>query len=609
MEKNLKSQKHNKIDELLIECIKSPNDDIIAKLWLKITKSKIVCTHTQDYIFYKYNEEYSLYEVINFNDYTNIVKNELGDYIKLMSKTNNHFQLDNLNNRCLNYASSQKIAKTSASMLYNSTFLTKLDSNIDEFHFLNGYIDLRTGEFKKRTSECFISKCNKYNYLENDNKDVIKAMKFLNEKIKNICNDNDDIFEFSNAFFGYCLTGDVSLQTCLFSIGIKASNGKSTMAEMFSKSFSTYSYKMNRASLETGQTKIHKDLARCKGIRFCYIEELEKKINTSVFKDLVGTKTISNEIMFGTTETINLNFKLNILSNYLFNANTDKGVIRRGAMIEYTNEFLDVDDPNYKPNTKGIYLVDNHFLDRFDNDIYKNALFHIYLPHAIKFFKNGKIVCNYLKEAKNNFKDVCVENDKMKNFIEQTFEITKDESELIYKDNFTELYKQYSKLNFINWTTLLSDAKRCYLQYNSEKRIMWCGQSQRGCFIGLKLRDGNEEENPIDDGIDKTNNKVNYEMLCEKLEKHNKEISKTNLELLERIKELEKQLKKQNNPDSENNKVIVVKPKKQNNPDSENNKVIVVKPKKINKSIMNDDISEDAHTSDDLEDLFNEMIN
>ncbi len=45
--------------------------------------------------------------------------------------------------------------------------------------------------------------------------------------------------------------------------------------------------------------------------------------------------------MFGTSEYIDINFKLNILTNHIPKFENDKGILRRGLMAELNTEFLD----------------------------------------------------------------------------------------------------------------------------------------------------------------------------------------------------------------------------------------------------------------------------
>ena len=578
MENNFKTSK------FFIECIENYTDDRIAKLFIDITKTKIICINDESFIFYKFDNQLCIYECIQLNEFTKIVKNELDNYIQEIKKNNTDKRISNLEKKILDYSSSLKIAKSCAQYLYDKTFLSKLDTNTDEFHFKNGYINLRDGKFHKRNSSHLISKCNNYDYINKSNKEVDEAMIFLIEKMKNICNDDNDILEFSNAFFGYCLTGEIKEQLCLFSIGLHASNGKSTLSEMFSKSFSNYCYKMDRSAIESDGKNIHKSIAECKGMRYVYVEEFEKRINTSLFKDLIGSKSISNQVLYGTTELIQITFKLNIISNYLFDVHSDKGVERRGRMIEFKNRFLDEYDNEYKPNTKGIYKKDKFFLDKFDNDVYKNALFKILLPYAIKFYKDGCIKCNYMNTSYNNFKQICNENDKMKPFIESCFIITNNDEDRIHKDHFINLYNTETKYNN-KWIKILSDAKRCNLNYNCDKRTVYNGKSEKGCFIGLKLREcdadeENEDEikiNPIDDEVKIVKENINYKELFEKTQSQNEL-------LLEKIKELEKQIKKQKN---EPEKFI---------------------DKKINKSVKQNElkqVEEKIYNDADLDDLVN----
>lgn len=583
MEQNLKTSK------FLADCIENQNDTYIARLFADITKTKVVCIDIENGFFYKFNEKTLLYEFIGKKGFNIIVKNELDNYLSNVKKINTDKRLDKLLTYVLNTKTSQNVSMACMEQIYDKSFIDKLDNNTNEFHFANGYVDLKTGKFYTRTKDNFISKCNNYNYMTEKTPELMKAIEHLTGTMRKICNDNDDIFEFMQHFGGYTLTGENSEQLCLFLVGLSAGNGKSTLIDMFKLAFPNYTYKMNRESIEAGKSKVHKDLSNCKGIRLVYIEELENKINTSLFKEFVSSKYITNEVMYGTTEDIKITFKLVIISNYLFNANTDNGVKRRGMMVEFKNRFLETYHKDYKPNTPGIYVVDKQLLDRFESDVYKNALFQIYLPYAIKFYKEKGIKCKYMQEAKDSFEEVCEENDKMAKFIESTFTITKNDKDRIHKKTFEDLYKGFDKY-VPTWTKLLSDAKRCGLSYSSDLRSMYEGNSLKNSFYGIKLRVRDDEtENPLDNGVEIEKEDVDYERLFHNMEKQNEDLK-------HQIKELKRQLNRPNfyvelpDPVEEKKEHIVIKPK-------------VNKSTKSTKSSKPKTIIDDGHTDNDIDEM------
>ena len=100
------------------------------------------------------------------------------------------------------------------------------------------------------------------------------------------------------------------------------------------------------------------------------------------------------------------------------------------------------------------------------------------------YFNNGLIIPESYKKATN---DLCDENDKMKQFIENQFEITKRDEDRITKDEFHELYSTHTKCNYA-WTSILSDIKRLGLCYDGGKRSVYKGITIRGVLVGIKKK-------------------------------------------------------------------------------------------------------------------------
>ena len=277
---NLKSSKY------LSDCITSANHEDLALLWLDITRKKVVCIDCKNFVFYQFNKKTLLYEIIEINQFTEIVKLELRNYLKEVASLNTDKRLQDLikNMGCRTYT--KNVSETIAVKIYDKTFMNKLDVNKDKINLSNGVINLRTGDFLPRTKKDLYSKCLNYEFDEDENiviKDKIKKL------LLNICNDDNEFLEFMLSWLGYCLTGETKEQKSMWLIGHSAGNGKSTISKIFQNCFSPYCFKLDSKALNEGFGKLHKQLANCKGVRYVYMEELDQnKLDTSLYKDLVA---------------------------------------------------------------------------------------------------------------------------------------------------------------------------------------------------------------------------------------------------------------------------------------------------------------------------------
>ena len=111
------------------------------------------------------------------------------------------------------------------------------------------------------------------------------------------------------------------------------------------------------------------------------------------------------------------------------------------------------------------------------------------------------------------------------------------------------MYNQHCKLNF-SWIHILSDIKRTGLNYDCEKKTMYEGLSQKGCIMGVKVRNQdveeleyelNQLENPLDANKDVNNivkEELDYKALFEKLQQENDELQNKNKKLKRKLKKL-----------------------------------------------------------------------
>jgi hypothetical protein len=325
------------------------------------------------------------------------------------------------------------------------------------------------------------------------------------EVLKKICNSDDDDYEFITNFLAYCITSETKEQKYLNVVGPSASNGKSTIIKLMEEALSIYIFKAKKDLFSEAYSKGHKYFAQTKNKRIVYIEELDKKkVDADLIKDVVDGNQINNEVLFATTEKIDINFKLMFLSNNLMNFDADSGIKRRLIHFEFRNKFVSLQDlEKERINHKigKVFALDNSLVSKFHtNDSYKNALIHILIKKAKQYFDSGLTIPEkYVEIAK----EICEENDKFKNFFENHFEITNKDVDRIAKDELRDMYNSYTKCNF-SASSIMTDIQRLQLKYERGLRCVYNGVSLRGVIVGIKKLKGQAEPNKQahDSGLD-----------------------------------------------------------------------------------------------------------
>jgi len=373
--------------------------------------------------------------------------------------------------------------------------LNRLDNHLN---FKNGKLNLKTSEFCDRTKDDFVTEYLDYDFQIKPNKSIKQE---VTEVLKKICNSSDDDFDFIMRFLGYCITSETKEQKYLNVVGETASNGKSTLIKLMEEALPIYIFKAKKDLFSEAFSKGHKYFAQTKGKRIVYIEELDKKkVDADLLKDVVDGNKMNNEVLFSTTEKIDINFKLMFLSNNLMNFDADSGIKRRLIHFEFKNKFVDKEDiekERINHRVGSVFEVDRTLTKKFQcNDEYKNALIHLLLKKSKQYFTEGLTVPQkYLEMAK----DVCDENDKFKNFFDDHFELTTDPNDRIAKTELHDMYNHHTKCNF-SPSTLMTEIKRLQLRYDKGLRCVYNGQSVRGVLTGIKKKTADEKK--IDYGLD-----------------------------------------------------------------------------------------------------------
>jgi phage/plasmid-associated DNA primase len=481
------------MDKSIKRTIDDLDDTALAKLFTESTKEVLICINIEESLIYRYDSVKTLYVPIKIKYLRHIISETLNKLFKKQRRSNNslmknankkeleklEYYNDRINKiipRVNNVASSKHIAEALCPLIYDEDFSNKLDTNPDVVNFKNYIVDLQTGKFRKRTCDDYFTKALNYDYSPDADENIRKRIRKI---ILEICNSNRDEMKTFLSFFGYCLTGRTTIQKALWSIGFKASNGKSTFIEAFDSMFHIYVQKLNSKTFNENFSNLHKQMSMLKFIRLAYIEELGlERLDIQILKDLIGGKNIGgNEVLYGTTETFKIFFKLVFTSNKNPNFGTDEGMKRRGYYYSHTNKFVTQIDYDKADDTTGLFIIDPTLSANFDTDEYKNTLFNILLPYAMEYYVEKKIYND--TKLVEDWIELCTENDKMKLFIDQYCESQKDG--VITKDSFLELYQNHYNLKNITWANLLNDVRRLGYIYDPQGKQ----NGHRGTIEGL----------------------------------------------------------------------------------------------------------------------------
>jgi hypothetical protein len=234
--------------------------------------------------------------------------------------------------------------------------------------------------------------------------------------------------------------------------------------------------------------------------------------------------------------------------------NTDPGIARRLICMEFNSRFAEPDEYEKEKEEfkdRNVFVKDKDINVNIDkNDDYKNAFANLIIEYAMQFYEKGLIVPEKFEKAS---KELCDENDKMKQFLNDNFDITKNDEDRVSKKEFHEMYINATGLKLSDWSGLLSDIKRLNLQYDScKKRVVYNGKSEHGVILGIKKKQHSKEEDTNDiDFIDDDERSILSKSVVEAIKMENIELKmkleamqmNNNSELENKYKELERQNK------------------------------------------------------------------
>ena len=125
---------------------------------------------------------------------------------------------------------------------------------------------------------------------------------------KHIFNDDENLFDLMMRWHGYNITGNMDYNYCMFNYGPSASNGKSTISNIFKSMFTKYVINLSSDTFNTNSIQTRdKSLVELAGKRFACANELDNDaLSGDLFKTLSGDEYYCCKLLYKNTIDIKL---------------------------------------------------------------------------------------------------------------------------------------------------------------------------------------------------------------------------------------------------------------------------------------------------------------
>ena len=375
------------------------------------------------------------------------------------------------------------LTKYLKTLLANNSFENKLDNNAGFIAFKNGIMNLETKEFRNGIQpDDFITQTIEYDYKVAD----ADKKQFIKNVLLKILNNNTEHLEYFLSLIGFTFIGNPHLQKSIYFCVDKTDkaagdNGKTFFFDILEHLMPIYTYKTDKSFFEDGNKKLHKQLAMMKAKRLVYADEFnEKKVNAEFMKIIGDGLKIENEIMFGTSEIINVMFKAWILTNHIPNIDAkEQAVYNRYNQISYGSHFDRTGKRTIENDARLEFIADTTLGDRIKQEYY-NEVFELIIDYANKYYisKLPSIPKQFLIDAEATK----MKNDSFGCWFEENCEIDSNERvALKVLINASEMSDKVIKESMLR------------LGFKYDKDLMKLGKDSnnkhyKGGFIGCKLK-------------------------------------------------------------------------------------------------------------------------
>lgn len=374
-------------------------------------------------------------------------------------------------------AYSNQITKLLKEYLYEVDFDSKLDSSTYIVAYQNGILNLKTLKFRDGIqSTDYLTKVLPYNYEKGTESDK----KFVKNELMKILNMNPKHYDYYLSYLGYSMTGDASKEQIFLSVrGQKASNGKSVLFNALYTILPIYIKNLEQVFFNKDNKERHKTIAEMSGIRLAFLNEMNnKKIDREFIKDICDGKSMPYKVMYGTTASMPINFKIAIIGNTTLNVDADAGVKRRIKIAQMDSEFSeDFTEDNYE---KCLFKCDKDFELSLSTK-YKFAFMDIIYEYSQKYSEKGAL-CEYPEDWKKETNEAMSESDEFQVFFETHFETGDIASHCVSKVTFDIRLETFKTKMSVNQLKDKFKSLKINFTYDKEKRL----DGAKGVWYGIR---------------------------------------------------------------------------------------------------------------------------
>jgi phage/plasmid-associated DNA primase len=272
--------------------------------------------------------------------------------------------------------------------LTDDKFANKLDNTPDVLAFQNGMVDLRTKAFRKGIlSSDFLTQTIPFDYTPCADYSFVKSQLLM------ILNNDPVHLDYFLSLIGYTFIGRPNLEKDLYfmidkTLGGRGDNGKTFFFDILQSLMPNYVYSPNASLIAKDNTKVHKQLAKTKGVRLLYLEELprEKNTNADLLKKLGDGMNIENEVMFGTSEQIEIMFKVFALSNHVPKIDPNEtAVYNRYKQVSFNSHFDRTGTRKEADPSQLLFIADKTLGDLIKSERYAEV-FALVIDYANRYY-------------------------------------------------------------------------------------------------------------------------------------------------------------------------------------------------------------------------------
>lgn len=329
-----------------------------------------------------------------------------------------------------------KVLQECIELFYDSSFLNKLDSNVNLIAFENGVYDLHRKIFRDGLPDDYISFSTKVDYTPFDHTDEnsIELSRFI-EKVMPL----PDVRKYILTLLASFLNGKNDQQKFHIWTG-SGGNGKSTLIELFEKSFGEYCGKLPITVLtqkRSGSSAASPEIARTKGKRFISLQEPEQndQIHVGYMKELTGGDIIMARALYSEPVEFKPQFHIILACNELPTIpSTDGGTWRRLRVVDFPSKFVD------NPVNKNEFKKDSNLQEKMIiwKSVFISLLIEIYNDYSENGITEPDIVKKFTKEYQKS-------SDNIMEYLDDHIEITKNQNDSILlttiMNDFREWYR------------------------------------------------------------------------------------------------------------------------------------------------------------------------